>query len=906
MEHESIDKIAHAIQRHRDLELASEATNPAIGRYMVEYAGVIQQMWLTNKENKGGYRKKEDITGRVNDTDVGNKTTITEDGQPVYKNLRLGEQLIRNNWEPVILQTPAGPKKLLVFNSSVYKPCREFLATELTIKSPELTQPMYYRSLFDILKSIKKLEEEISTLEEKKIDASDEEIENLLSEIEEKKEEKKRQFEKAQGFIRNHAELRYQPVLDPWQEEIKRSKIFEGSLAINGGPGTGKTTSLIQRIKFLTDKDALSEYMPNLSSGLKDKLVNQKQSWVFFSPSELLSLYLQNSMKEEGLDANMERVKVWKDHRNQLIQQYKLFNTETQRPFLLLRSSKHKSKTLLPVEGDKLKKFVDQFNLFFFNYQKEKLQKLSRLSISQFEWKNLGQSILNYLAKQKGYTEAEQLIRLYNNLQDNFYEETKELNEEYKSLINRAAATHVLKLRKDENTFNEIKTLLTTLAQDKKSAQETEELDEEEIESLDFEETTEKNLDFEAVLLTKLKTLIRKSGLIKFDSNTRFTKNDRLLLEHIKGLDQIEELNRIGQLAYFKKYFEGILKGVVRNIFVEIPTIYKQFRKEVSKSDTVYQHPEVITELVEKDSNKRLHPNEQSFLLYFINNLIKSSFKVSPRKSKEISHPYFEAFRTNSKPVIGVDEATDFHLIDLLAMASLADPELSAVTYSGDLMQRLTTEGLRDWDDLKLFANGFESKDLVISYRQSNTLLDLAQTIYKESTNKEPDYISYLVKDETEPPPLIIIDEDEEAIIEWIGERIREIYIAYGNFIPSIAIFLPSEDGLDRFATALGELDDLADVGIQVKACRNGEVLGNKNTVRVFSIENIKGLEFEAVFFHNLNSLTTKSDLDLTIKNLYVGLSRATFYLAITSQNELPAEFSYLSKLLKRGGTWEI
>ena len=907
MEKESIDDIARSIQRHRDLEIAIEASNPAIGRYKVEYGGVIQQMWLTNKENKGGVQRTEDINGHINGTTVGNRTTITEDGLPIYKNLRLGEQLIRSTWEPTVIQTPKGTIKLLVFNSSIYKPCSESLATDITVKSPEFNNPLLYRNLSEILRKIQKLNEEISTLEEEKEDASEEEIEGLLKEIEKKKEEKKKQFEKAQSFIRNHAELRYQPILDPWQEEVKRSKIFEGSLAINGGPGTGKTTSLIQRIKFLIDKDALSEYVPDLSSEIKDKLTKQKQSWIFFSPSELLSLYLKNSMEEEGLDAaNAERVKVWDNHKNQLVQQYKLFNTETQRPFLLLRNGKLKSKALLPIEGIQLKVFVDQFNTFFLNHQKEKIQKLTNQNVSRFEWKNLGQSIVNYLLKQKDYTNTEQLIRLFNNLQDNFSEESQAISEEYKRLIGRAAGAQFIKLEKDENIFKQIKALLTTLAQDKKSVQEGEEFDEEEIENLDFEETTEKNLDFDAILLTKIKTLIRKSGLIKFDSNTRFTKNDQLLLEHLKGLDQVEELARIGELAYFKKHFEGILKGVLRNLFIEIPAIYKRFRKDALKGGTSYQHSETLSELVEKDNNKRLHPNEQSFLIYFINTLIKSSYKVSRRKSNEIKHPYFEAFKAYSKPVIGIDEATDFHLIDLLAMASLADPEISAVTYSGDLMQRLTREGLRDWNDLELFDNGFEAKDLVISYRQSNRLLNLAQSIYTESTGKTADYICYLEKDDTEPSPLILIDEDEELIIEWIGKRILEIYNAYGNYIPSIAIFLPSEEVLDRFANSLGEIDELADVGIQVKACKNGEVLGHKNTVRVFSIDNIKGLEFEAVFFHNLNALSDKADLDLTIRNLYVGLSRATFYLAITSQNELPAEFNYLTDLLTTDGSWQI
>jgi hypothetical protein len=104
-------------------------------------------------------------------------------------------------------------------------------------------------------------------------------------------------LDKAQSFIRKYAELRYQPILDPVQEEIKRSKIFEGSLIINGGPGTGKTTSLIQRIKFLISP-SIEEYK-QLNKKQKDILFNQKTSWIFYSPNELLALFLRNSMKME-------------------------------------------------------------------------------------------------------------------------------------------------------------------------------------------------------------------------------------------------------------------------------------------------------------------------------------------------------------------------------------------------------------------------------------------------------------------------------------------------------------------------------------------------------------------------------------------------------------------------------
>lgn len=221
MEKESIDDIARSIQRHRDLEIAIEASNPAIGRYKVEYGGEIQQFWLTNKENNGGIQDTEDITGYRNGVIPGNRTTVTEDGRPIYKNLRLGEQLIRSTWEPIVIYTPKGAIKLLVFNSSIYKPCFESLATDLTVKSPEFKNPLLYRNLSEIFKRIQKLNEDISTLEEEKKDASEEEIEGLLKEIEKKKEEKKKEFEKSMKLLMQN----YQQNL--WSLKLELEKILK-------------------------------------------------------------------------------------------------------------------------------------------------------------------------------------------------------------------------------------------------------------------------------------------------------------------------------------------------------------------------------------------------------------------------------------------------------------------------------------------------------------------------------------------------------------------------------------------------------------------------------------------------------------------------------------------------------
>ena len=121
-----------------------------------------------------------------------------------------------------------------------------------------------------------------------------------------------------------------------------------------------------------------------------------------------------------------------------------------------------------------------------------------------------------------------------------------------------------------------------------------------------------------------------------------------------------------------------------------------------------------------------------------------------------------------------------------------------------------------------------------------------------------------------------------------------------------IAIFLSKESELEYFAQKLGELDCLADLDIKVLACKNGQILGDKNTIRVFSLDYIKGLEFEAVFFHKIEDVFVEGKEDLVLKNLYVGLSRASFYLGITSLENV-SELEFLNEYFELTNTkWNL
>ena len=86
-----------------------------------------------------------------------------------------------------------------------------------------------------------------------------------------------------QSFIREGVSLRSQHILDPTQETAKRSHFYDGvPIVIEGGPGTGKTTTMIQRLKFLLDTDALTEYASPLTEAQKRELTDDISfKWLF-------------------------------------------------------------------------------------------------------------------------------------------------------------------------------------------------------------------------------------------------------------------------------------------------------------------------------------------------------------------------------------------------------------------------------------------------------------------------------------------------------------------------------------------------------------------------------------------------------------------------------------------------
>ncbi len=244
-----------------------------------------------------------------------------------------------------------------------------------------------------------------------------------------------------------------------------------------------------------------------------------------------------------------------------------------------------------------------------------------------------------------------------------------------------------------------------------------------------------------------------------------------------------------------------------------------------------------------------------------------------------------------------VDEATDFSPLQLACMATLARPDTRSFFACGDFNQRVTSWGTRSQDEMKWVLPDIVTRTVTVAYRQSRQLHTLARQLIVLSGGSEDDAIlPNFAENEGVPPVLATGMSDLRETTSWLAQRILEIERFVGD-LPSIAVLVNSEDEVRPVANSLG--DALVNYNITVEACSDGRVRGRDGAVRVFNVQHIKGLEFEAVFFVSIDQLA-KSRPGLFDKYLYVGATRAATYLGLTCEDRLPPSMASLEGLFEK------
>jgi superfamily I DNA/RNA helicase len=320
------------------------------------------------------------------------------------------------------------------------------------------------------------------------------------------------------------------------------------------------------------------------------------------------------------------------------------------------------------------------------------------------------------------------------------------------------------------------------------------------------------------------------------------------------------------------------------------------------KEKNPYWDYSLMEKIIGVSSKNYIHHDECCLLVGFINNLLINIARLSGERFNQFKGRFANAYLQNRKAVIGVDEATDYSLIDYYAIYSLRHHLVSSVTLSGDMMQSMNVFGIKNWNSLQnpLLFEKIDVQHLKTSYRQGPKLIKLAHYLYTKNTGKRAPYGCYLKDEKNTPDPLWYENDNIEDKVSWMAKRILEVQSAYKK-VPSIAIFVnTTKEAQDLFDALKGE-ELLEEAGIDVINCTANDELVAPDSVRIFLLDRVKGMEFEVVFFYNIDEVSKKKLID---QYLYVGLSRATFYMAVASNEINDSQLLELSERFNKHGKW--
>lgn len=696
--------------------------------------------------------------------------------------------------------------------------------------------------------------------------------------------------------IIQNIQLRDQPILDRDQITIYRAPLT-ANLIISGSAGTGKTTVLLNRISLATKPENLTddEKLGITRQGL-ELLSTQKDNWILYTPTELLKNYLKEAFNKEGIPAPEGKIKVWHDERMDLGRNVLKFLIVGDKGHFRLTSNN----IFIKQTNREIESYADEFRNYYLNTIEEKFNQ-SLDQVLEFDEITSFPSKLNNIKIYYESLTTGDYRKKVNNLIDRLSSEREYFNE-VRGQNNLETDELINKIIKEKNDL--LESIIPLLVDS--TSEEIEESNEEEI----LEEELETSITDQFKEVERLRAYQQlKSALWQFSErkvkkiNVSSKSLNGKIIELIKDLTDkfSKEINLIGTLRLTSRLTNQLTSGYIRNFIQLIPNYYSQFRNRILKDESQkYFEISILKEIKEK---KYISEIETDILIFNMLGNTRAYFNKNLRQlSEKTNNDLLENVKSVYKNIVSVDEATDFSSITLGCMYYMCNPLIKSFTFSGDPMQRVTLFGIQDWDNIKYLKIETQVKHLSKVYRQSYKLLCIAKKLYTQFVG-EPQFNSAFEPDDNEPTPLIYHNIDDEMFKSWITKRIIQVYQST-DWKASVALFVADDSKIDPLADLISE--SLADSSLEVERCKGGKILSNNSKVRIFSVEHIKGLEFEAVFYINIDEIFRRHP-NLIDKYLYVGLTRAGSFLGITYKNEFPQPLDCIRDLLEDGDwSWLI
>lgn len=666
-------------------------------------------------------------------------------------------------------------------------------------------------------------------------------------------------------------QLRVAPILDQIQDKIFRLPL-DSQIAVLGPPGTGKTTTLVRRLRQKVDFAYLD---PDSERELVDAPdaagLSHADSWLMFSPTELLRLYVKEAFGKEGVPVHDERIRTWDDYRREV----------GRRNLRILRSGtgaglvmKSDDTLLIP---ETLTNQIAWFEAFD-TWQQDAF--VRQLEVEALRLQDavdpraaaLGKQIADAIARNEAH--PIQILGELAALSERLRELAVARRDENRAVLQAPLNGYA---RGDSAFLDSLMKFVDSLAHDEDDDSEDDDGEGDEEEAVQSP-TPARGRQLVREIFVKA---MRSRAIAQATGRTpaAASRAGRLLAWlRERGLE-LPDLRELGEALLVQRAAQRLARAP-SNYISQIPLRYRQFRRAMREEQTWYG--------AGKHAASDAHPAEIDIILLAMlrtaaamkgNNLLA-------RRLADRMPPMLEEIARLQRNQILVDEATDFSPVQLACMRSLAAPRTDSFFVSGDFNQRLTRWGSRSEDELRWVSPGLQIEHIDVGYRQSRKLADFARTLGRiygyEINERAPEDMNNLG---FEPVlGLSLYSMPERA--RWLADRIREINNLTDGALPTIAILACGAATLDPLAEVLSA--ELEDMNIRAVACPKGLIKGQEGDVRIFEVEHIKGLEFEAVFFMDIDELC-QNEPELFERYIYVGATRAATFLGLTcSGNQLP------------------
>jgi hypothetical protein len=717
----------------------------------------------------------------------------------------------------------------------------------------------------------------------KLLGASEEEAvdENLLDSILAQEEAATNVHEGLRRTVISRMDLRDQPILDQYQDEIFRLPL-DSRLLILGAPGTGKTTTLIRRLGQKLDTAFLEDSERQAIERSPYQLEpDHARSWIMFTPTELLKLYVKEAFNREGIPAPDERISTWNEYRDNL----------ARNEFSILRSASHGGGFVMrqqaqTIRADAVENPISWFGDFDI-YQRRMfwsdLKAAAEIIVGapNSDVSQIGRRLLNVITS-AGDTPQPTSFVTFARIADDISPLVAALKGALEKPILLALNTQ---LHRDKQFLEKLARFIDSLGSVNDDPDDADTEDDEEV---------PQSLSGLRAAADQYGRAVRSLALARARkrSLSRTSRSGRIIEWLSDRIPPSADLSRIGEFLSMQTALRRFVNPV-RGFLTKVPQRYRQFRRSDAATRWSNLHGEASNDI---------HPLEVDIVLLSMvrsaDEMVTGARDLLTRDGPE--RQLLEKQLARYQTQVLIDEATDFSPVQLAIMATLARPGTRSVFACGDFNQRVTSWGAKSADAVKWAIPSLETRQIAVAYRQSSQLHDLARKIVEANGDSAADAaLPDFTNASGVAPALVENIAPGEMTASWLAARIKEIDRFVGE-LPSIAVLVNSEDDVVPVSDALTQA--LEDQSIRVTACRNGQVRGSEGSVRVFNVEHIKGLEFEAVFFLEVDGLL-KLHPDLFNKYLYVGATRAATYFGVTCSGALPQRLQGLRSAFR--ATWE-